>query len=410
MKQLVIHFSGNHHEGDYTRIKKLQKDISKIVKSKIYEVEIIKITDVVKVLINKYRKNKISNCGFRIVLPILLPGMRKLFVRRVNASISNLAGAILGLFITPDICIGETHNSYHVISAIKKIHKKCHVCIDLHGAYPEETYYSHCSQAKISSIVQLLDHYERKLINGVDIVICQSEAMRKHLCAKHKVQPQKFLVYQCGVNMLKFSHDEKLGSLARKTLNISKDDYVFVYLGGLHSWQLIDDVFLIYKKISIIVENTKLLVITSGPLKTVCDKASNYGVDIVNLRVLSVPHHKVPMYLSACDFGFLLREDTLLNQVACPTKLGEYLACGVPVITSSIGNTWNWTSGSTDQICIVDYSNPDRASQQIFNFLKKTTTSKDKENIKSSCRELAQKKLSAQSDTNNLFKHFGKLT
>jgi len=41
-----------------------------------------------------------------------------------------------------------------------------------------------------------------------------------------------------------------------------------------------------------------------------------------------------------CHFGILLRDDIAVNNVACPTKLIEYLSCGVlPVLkTSHIGD------------------------------------------------------------------------
>lgn len=408
MKQLVIHFSRDHKAGDYTRIRKLQIDISAILKSQIYEVKIIKITDLYRIIMERSSEKKLSPANFKIVLPILLPGIRRVFVRRLNALISCLAGACISFFISPDICIGETHSSYPAISAVKKITKGCHVCVDLHGAYPEETYYTHVSQSEIGSVVHLLDGYERKLLNCVDVVICQSEAMLKHLCAKHHVQENKFLVYQCGVDMVTFSRNEALGDIVRKRLDVKKDECVFVYLGGLHRWQLIDDVITIYAAITRKIKTSKLLIITNGDKQAVLNKATQQGVVIDSIRIVSVPHSEVPMYLSACDIGFLLREDTILNRVACPTKLGEYLACGLPVIVSSIGNTWDWTTGMIDQICIVDHTNADKAAQRIVDFL--GSTAMRKISIQSSCRDLAQSKLSAQSDTNNLRAHFGDLT
>jgi len=38
--------------------------------------------------------------------------------------------------------------------------------------------------------------------------------------------------------------------------------------------------------------------------------------------------------LRLCDFGILIREDTVTNQVASPTKYAEYLKAGLKVIIS----------------------------------------------------------------------------
>ena len=44
--------------------------------------------------------------------------------------------------------------------------------------------------------------------------------------------------------------------------------------------------------------------------------------------------NEVPKYLLAADYGLLIRENTVTNQVASPVKFAEYLACGLPVIIS----------------------------------------------------------------------------
>jgi hypothetical protein len=40
-------------------------------------------------------------------------------------------------------------------------------------------------------------------------------------------------------------------------------------------------------------------------------------------------------FLSKFEYGFLLREECVVNNVSSPIKLAEYLACGVNVIMSS---------------------------------------------------------------------------
>ena len=43
----------------------------------------------------------------------------------------------------------------------------------------------------------------------------------------------------------------------------------------------------------------------------------------------------VPKYLVSADYGLLLREATITNQVASPVKFAEYIACGLKVIVSN---------------------------------------------------------------------------
>ncbi len=47
-------------------------------------------------------------------------------------------------------------------------------------------------------------------------------------------------------------------------------------------------------------------------------------------------HAELKEIYTECHYGFILREDSIVNQVACPTKLVEYLAMGVvPIVDSN---------------------------------------------------------------------------
>jgi hypothetical protein len=52
-----------------------------------------------------------------------------------------------------------------------------------------------------------------------------------------------------------------------------------------------------------------------------------------------VAHHEVPVRLAGAHVGFLLRRSSPVNEVSSPTKFGEYLAAGLPVVmTDGIGD------------------------------------------------------------------------
>lgn len=55
--------------------------------------------------------------------------------------------------------------------------------------------------------------------------------------------------------------------------------------------------------------------------------------------MLEARHDEVPLYLQEAHAGLLLRREDPVNQVASPTKFGEYLAAGLPVLlTEGIGD------------------------------------------------------------------------
>ena len=60
---------------------------------------------------------------------------------------------------------------------------------------------------------------------------------------------------------------------------------------------------------------------------------------IKNFRIISVKYEDMPAYLDACDFGFCLRENNIINLVASPTKVLEYISRNVkPILTEYVGD------------------------------------------------------------------------
>ena len=51
------------------------------------------------------------------------------------------------------------------------------------------------------------------------------------------------------------------------------------------------------------------------------------------LKVIAVRKSEVYGHYLRADLGFVLRDDSVVNRAACPTKMVEYMACGViPVV------------------------------------------------------------------------------
>lgn len=117
---------------------------------------------------------------------------------------------------------------------------------------------------------------------------------------------------------------------------IVKDKYekpTFVYSGSLSRWQCIEKTLSLYKVIEDYIPESKLVLLTSEVEKGKC-LAEQYNIK--NIEVKYVPVNEVGKELMKYKYGFLLREDHIVNQVATPTKLNSYLASGVIPIYSDV--------------------------------------------------------------------------
>ena len=121
----------------------------------------------------------------------------------------------------------------------------------------------------------------------------------------------------------------------------------FVYAGSLSIWQNIDETLQVYKCLENQIQNSTLTLLTEE-----IEKANNLIEEhnIKSAHVKYVDLRDLNNELLKYKYGFLLRRDNLVNNVATPTKMNSYLACGlIPIFTDAI-------TDYKDQINLKDFS------------------------------------------------------
>lgn len=236
--------------------------------------------------------------------------------------------------------VAEFGSSSRSLKLLRLFCPKIKIITDFHGAQPEEMIYENPKIKK--SLYQYYEKYERRSCEISDCIICQSDEMKRHLISKYNADGEKIAVFKCGVNVSHFnikSKEEKKS--VRAELGIAENDVVFVYAGGITKWQKIEASLDIFKKYNSHNPASKFIILTRDNDKLNAILENEEWNDIKSsIIVTSAPYEKVPRYLNAADIAYLIRDNVVLNAVASPTKLAEYLACGLPIITSSVARKW----------------------------------------------------------------------
>lgn len=76
----------------------------------------------------------------------------------------------------------------------------------------------------------------------------------------------------------------------------------------------------------------KLVLLTPEDRGRVTAGLEQAGFPMRHARIDRVPHHEVPGWLSAADVAFALYKRTPSSRFLSPVKIGEYWACGLPVV------------------------------------------------------------------------------
>lgn len=209
-------------------------------------------------------------------------------------------------------------------SSVKK------VCFDGRGAIAAE--WHEYDVVKIPEWKKNINRWEKNAALNSDYRIAVSAQLIEYWKNSYGYNEINHIVIPCTLNS-NFDPgfpDEKKIAYIRKELDFSADDILLVYSGSTAGWQSFA-----------LVKNFLQKAISSNPRVKVLFLS---GTD-VNIEELKkefpgkvknkfVEHKQVQDYLFTCDYGILLREPTITNKVAAPTKFAEYLSAGLAVLIS----------------------------------------------------------------------------
>lgn len=235
---------------------------------------------------------------------------------------------LLCIFLSPDVIIARGIIAVNLAFSVKTATRK--VIYDGRGAIAAEwKEYNVVTEPGLLGEVKVL---ESRAINESDGQIAVSEKLIEWWVREYNFKVKKTFVIPCTINEVfeNLAFTQSKVNAARLKLGYSDMDHVFVYSGSVASWQG----FSLLEAFAIPLlsgsSTVKFLFLSSKDekIKQMQDRFPSQ----VNVHIC--PPSEVPEYLLAGNFGLLIREQSVTNEVASPVKFAEYLACGLPVIIS----------------------------------------------------------------------------
>jgi len=202
--------------------------------------------------------------------------------------------------------------------------------VDWHGILPEESRMGGASQARI----KMLETEELNNLKQADLNIFVSNKMNAFYKHKYGLTNLNQAIVPCCLSDDKFSH---------QFFGEDKVDYqgiTFGYIGTMTDWQCGKEMIQMFSKLRLLDRqiNFKLLVpeVDHEKVRELCHK---FDLDMGSIFLKEVPHNEVQKNFQDVTVAVLLRKYDPVNIVSSPTKYGEYLAAGKPVLmTDCIGD------------------------------------------------------------------------
>ena len=183
---------------------------------------------------------------------------------------------------------------------------------------------------------------ERKLLEKAEHVVVLSEIVTSEIISISNKSHKNITVIPCCADYKHFNLNELTNTNEIKNnLGISLDSIVIGYIGSVGKMYRVDKLFEFFEICNLEHQNVEFLFITND-LKELSLLKDKYLGEFSMPKFKSVSSHRkdVPKYLSIVDIGLSFIEPSYARQAASPTKLAEYFAMGIPVISSSgVGDT-----------------------------------------------------------------------
>jgi hypothetical protein len=254
---------------------------------------------------------------------------------------------VICLFLRPGVIIARNVIAANMALTLKKFHSVKKVCFDGRGAIAAEwREYNVEVDAKWKNEIDIL---EKNAVLASDFRIAVSNHLVEYWRNQYGYKEQNHVVIPCTLSSgfkLSSSEEEKILD-KRNELGWNGNDTLFAYSGSTAGWQSFN--LLSSFLYPLLGENKNSKVLFLAKEEENIDKLQKDFPGQVQRRWLS--HNEVKDFLNACDYGILIREDTVTNRVASPTKFAEYLSAGLPVIISE--NLGDYSQFTLDNNCGV---------------------------------------------------------
>jgi glycosyltransferase involved in cell wall biosynthesis len=124
-------------------------------------------------------------------------------------------------------------------------------------------------------------------------------------------------------------------SSLRSELNMSKDDLVISYLGSIGGWYLVDEMMEFCKVLTDKIPSSKILFISPHRHETIRMAAAAHWINPSRVIIKNASRLEVPKLLSLSQYSVFFIKSCYSKQSSSPTKHGEIMAMGIPLITNS---------------------------------------------------------------------------
>ena len=235
------------------------------------------------------------------------------------------------------------HTRIHVPALIGLLAKKMSrqkpkLIFDIRGFFPEE--YTDGGVWKENGwLYKIAKRIEKNLLKESNAFVVLTEKAREILFPESVETGFDKLgrpveVIPCCVDLERFAEANETSRRSIRAEYNLENRQVIVYIGSLGSWYLADEMADLMQTAREQNASTFALILTQSAPEIMAERLKTRGFTDADSLVKKVPHLEIPKYLSAADIAVSFIKPCYSKLSSSPTKVAEYLASGLPIITN----------------------------------------------------------------------------
>jgi glycosyltransferase involved in cell wall biosynthesis len=256
----------------------------------------------------------------------------RLVVKVAESATGALHALATALRRRPDIVHGRSYLPTAVADVVASLIPRARLVFDCRGMVGDEYVDArHWSQDRLE--YKLVKRYEARAFHRAEGVVVLTEALKRWITARRWFGPETHVeAIPCCVDLDTFKFDEGARVRLRRELGV-EDKLVVLYSGSLGSWYREED---LARFAGILRKRTgrpvAFVLLTRAPPDELVGLLKREGLTDEEIIVRGVKPPEMPAYLSLGDIGLSFIKSCFSKKGSSPTKVAEYLACGLPVV------------------------------------------------------------------------------
>lgn len=186
---------------------------------------------------------------------------------------------------------------------------------------------------------------EKDFLSHADYIISLTHNAKQVIHSWDEVsnQPVPIQVIPCCVDLTLFDpatiQQSSIDQL-KNELGIPAGAEVISYIGSIGTWYMLPEMLDFFKQWLSVKPGSILLFVTNDSPEHILSAAGKAGIVAASIRIKPAARNEVPVFIAACDYSLFFIKPVFSKRASSPTKQGEIMAMGKPVIcNSNVGDT-----------------------------------------------------------------------